>query len=73
LAALRPADRDVLMLTAWEGLDAARAAVVLGCSPEAVHTRLHRARTRLAAELERRGLRGAAPTSSSHSAEVTSR
>jgi RNA polymerase sigma-70 factor, ECF subfamily len=53
LAALRPADREVLMLTAWEGLDGAQAATVLGCSPQAVHTRLHRARARLAAQLGR--------------------
>lgn len=51
LAALRPADREVLMLTAWEGLDARQAGVVLGCTPQAVHTRLHRARRRLEAEL----------------------
>ncbi len=55
LAALRPADREVLMLIAWEGLDARGAAVVLGCSPHAVHTRLHRARARLQAELARTG------------------
>jgi RNA polymerase sigma-70 factor (ECF subfamily) len=55
LAALRPADREVLMLTAWEGLDAPAAAVTLGCSAHAVHTRLHRARARLQAELARRG------------------
>jgi RNA polymerase sigma-70 factor (ECF subfamily) len=54
LAALRPADREVLMLTAWEGLDARAAAVVLDCSPHAVHTRLHRARARLYAEIARR-------------------
>jgi RNA polymerase sigma-70 factor (ECF subfamily) len=53
LAALRPADREVLMLTAWEGLDGAQVATVLGCSPQAVHTRLHRARARLAAQLGR--------------------
>jgi RNA polymerase sigma-70 factor (ECF subfamily) len=53
LARLRPDDREVLMLTAWEGLDAAQAATVLGCTPQAVHTRLHRARARLRAELER--------------------
>jgi RNA polymerase sigma factor (sigma-70 family) len=53
LAALRPADREVLMLTAWEGLDGTAAATVLGCTPQALHTRLHRARTRLAAELAR--------------------
>jgi RNA polymerase sigma-70 factor (ECF subfamily) len=41
------------MLTAWEGLDARDAAAVLGCSTAAFHTRLHRARTRLQAELGR--------------------
>lgn len=54
LAALRPNDREVLMLIAWEGLDAADAATVLGCSVAAVHTRLHRARARLQRELDRR-------------------
>jgi RNA polymerase sigma-70 factor (ECF subfamily) len=54
LAALRPNDREVLMLIAWEGLDAAGAAAVLACSAAAVHTRLHRARARLRAELDRR-------------------
>jgi RNA polymerase sigma-70 factor (ECF subfamily) len=53
LGRLRPDDREVLMLTAWEGLDASQAAAVLRCTPQAVHTRLHRARTRLRAELER--------------------
>lgn len=54
LAALRPADREALMLVAWEGLDPARAAVVLGCSADAMYVRLHRARARLQAELARR-------------------
>jgi len=53
LARLRQGEREVLMLTAWEGLDARQAATVLGCTPQAVHTRLHRARARLRAELER--------------------
>jgi RNA polymerase sigma-70 factor (ECF subfamily) len=53
LGRLRPHDREVLMLTAWEGLDATQAATVLGCTPPAIHTRLHRARARLRAELER--------------------
>lgn len=52
LASLRPADREVLMLTAWEGLDAASVGRVLGCSTHAVHTRLHRARMRLQAKLD---------------------
>ncbi len=51
LAALSPRDRELLMLTAWEGLDATQVSVVLGCKPGAVHTRLHRARSRLAAQL----------------------
>ena len=55
LSALRPEDREVLMLTAWEGLDAGDASAVLGCSTAAFHTRLHRARTRLKAELDRQG------------------
>ena len=54
LAALRADDREVLMLTAWEGLDARDASAALGCSTTAFHTRLHRARTRLQAELDRR-------------------
>jgi RNA polymerase sigma-70 factor, ECF subfamily len=45
-------DREVLMLVAWDGLPAARAARVLGCSVPAFHVRLHRARTRLARALE---------------------
>jgi RNA polymerase sigma-70 factor, ECF subfamily len=53
LARLRADEHEILMLTAWEGLDAASVAVVLGCSTGAVHTRLHRARARLKAELER--------------------
>lgn len=48
---LRDVDREVLMLSAWEGLSAAQVAVVLGCKVGAVHTRLHRARGRLAVEL----------------------
>jgi RNA polymerase sigma-70 factor (ECF subfamily) len=58
LAALSEADREVLMLVAWEGLAAPEAAVVLGCSAQAVHTRLHRARRRLEAELDRRRAAG---------------
>ena len=50
-AALAEEDREVLRLVAWEGLDAASAAVVLGCSPVAFRVRLHRARRRLAALL----------------------
>jgi RNA polymerase sigma-70 factor (ECF subfamily) len=44
---LRPADREVLVLTAWDGLTPAEAASVLGCSRGALDVRLHRARRRL--------------------------
>jgi RNA polymerase sigma factor (sigma-70 family) len=53
LAALRPGDREALMLIAWEGLSPARAAAALGCSRPALRVRLHRARRRLAAALDR--------------------
>jgi RNA polymerase sigma-70 factor (ECF subfamily) len=47
LAKLRPADREVLLLVAWEGLDPARAATALGVTPATLAVRLHRARQRL--------------------------
>lgn len=50
-AALSEQDREVLALTAWEGLDTARAAAALGCSRPALKVRLHRARRRLAERL----------------------
>jgi RNA polymerase sigma-70 factor (ECF subfamily) len=51
LSRLRAADREVLMLVAWEGLDPARAAASLGVSPDAFAVRLHRARRRLESQL----------------------
>ena len=48
---LPAADRELLALTAWEGLDHGQIAVVLGCSRNAVRIRLHRARKRFEAEL----------------------
>jgi RNA polymerase sigma-70 factor, ECF subfamily len=48
---LNPAERDALTLLAWDGLTAAEAATVLGCSRAAVYLRLHRARRRLADDL----------------------
>jgi RNA polymerase sigma factor (sigma-70 family) len=50
---LRPEDRELLSLTAWEGLDPGELARVLGCSRNAARIRLHRARRRFALELER--------------------
>lgn len=44
---LRPGDREVLALVAWEDLAVADAARVLGCPPAVFSVRLHRARRRL--------------------------
>jgi RNA polymerase sigma factor (sigma-70 family) len=51
-ARLSDDDREVLALVAWEGLDAGEIATVLGCSRNAARVRLHRARRRLAHELD---------------------
>jgi RNA polymerase sigma-70 factor (ECF subfamily) len=51
LGRLSEGDREVLRLAAWEGLDARRAAVALGCTRGAYALRLHRTRRRLAKEL----------------------
>jgi DNA-directed RNA polymerase specialized sigma24 family protein len=53
-SALGEQDREVLRLVAWDGLSSAQAGEVLGCSAGAARHRLHRARRRLAAEMERR-------------------
>jgi RNA polymerase sigma-70 factor (ECF subfamily) len=46
-------DRELLRLSAWDGLTRAEIAVVLGIHENAVDQRLHRARTRLKSRLER--------------------
>lgn len=51
LGRLRPGDREVLLMVAWEQLDRDEIATVLGCSRTAVRVRLHRARARHATEL----------------------
>lgn len=55
LARLSPADQEVLRLTAWEELDTDEVAVALGCGRRAASMRLHRARRRLRAEIDRMG------------------
>jgi RNA polymerase sigma-70 factor, ECF subfamily len=52
LRSLRAADREVLMLVAWEGLTPTEAAQALDCTAVACRIRLHRARKRLAGALE---------------------
>jgi RNA polymerase sigma-70 factor, ECF subfamily len=53
LAGLSESDREVLLLSAWDGLSSAEAAAVLGCSQGAAQVRLHRAKRRLRAALQR--------------------
>ena len=48
---LRPNDRELLQLSAWEGLEPHELAVVLGVPARTARTRLSRARARLRAEL----------------------
>src|SRR5262249_61963443 len=48
---LPPADQELLALAAWERLTTGQIAAVLGCSPNAVRIRRHRARRRLTALL----------------------
>jgi len=48
-------DRELILLTAWEGLDLGRVAEVIGCSRGAAGVRLHRARKRLRQALGRPG------------------
>jgi RNA polymerase sigma-70 factor, ECF subfamily len=55
LAQLGLRDQEVLRLAEWERLGTADAAAVMGCSQSALKVRLHRARRRLAAVLERSG------------------
>ncbi len=51
LGAISESDREVLLLVAWEHLDAVQAAAVLGCSSATFRVRLHRARRRLTEQL----------------------
>jgi RNA polymerase sigma factor (sigma-70 family) len=51
MASLSEADQEVLRLVAWDGLTPAQVAIALDCSAVAARSRLHRARTRLAARL----------------------
>lgn len=52
LATLDEIDREVLTLTAWEGLSPSEIAVALGIPAGTARTRLHRARARVRTQLE---------------------
>jgi RNA polymerase sigma factor (sigma-70 family) len=55
-ARLREGDRELLALVAWEELDLGEIALTLRCSRNAARIRLHRARRRLAQELQAKPL-----------------
>lgn len=55
LAELPEDDREILLLTAWQGLSPKEAAHVIGCSSAAFRVRLHRARKRLKQAMEPAG------------------
>ncbi|GAA1562201.1 sigma-70 family RNA polymerase sigma factor [Actinomadura kijaniata] len=61
MAELPDGDREVLILTAWQGLSPREAARVLGCRPAALRVRLHRARRRLTKAVEGSAARSAEP------------
>jgi RNA polymerase sigma-70 factor (ECF subfamily) len=52
LRALNEREREALLLIAWDGLSPRDAAAVVGCSAAAFRVRLHRARERVAAQLD---------------------
>lgn len=52
LARLRAVDRELVLLVAWDELSPTQAAAALGITRGAARTRLHRARVRLAADVE---------------------
>ena len=52
LTALTASERELLLLVAWEGLSPAEAGAVLGLTPVAARSRLHRARARAQATLD---------------------
>jgi RNA polymerase sigma factor (sigma-70 family) len=66
LQQLKAADREVLMLAAWEELTGPEIARVLDISVSAAEQRLHRAKKRFAAVL---GIRHPSPTSAPRAAE----
>ena len=67
LATLTEADREALLLVAWDGLTTRQAAAALGCSRGAFAVRLFRARSRLKEHLD------ASPLSEAGSSATPSR
>lgn len=72
LARLDEADRELITLVAWEGLDRDQIATMLGCSRATIRVRLHRARRRLARLLGEEGHQGPrlSPSTSTQSTSI---
>ena len=68
LEQLSDGDREIILLSAWEGLDLTALALTLVCSRGAAAVRLHRARRRLRLALDR----GSSRTTAAEAAEATS-
>lgn len=58
LARLRESDQEILRLAVWEELSHRDIAAIVDCAESAVAVRLHRARNRLAREIEKETRRG---------------
>jgi RNA polymerase sigma-70 factor, ECF subfamily len=54
LVRMRPQDREIVTLVAWQGFNTEQLATSLGCSKALASLRLHRARKRFAAFLDER-------------------
>jgi RNA polymerase sigma-70 factor (ECF subfamily) len=50
---LKPIDREVLLLSEWEGQSHKDIAAAVGCKPHAIDQRIYRAKHRLEDELRR--------------------
>jgi DNA-directed RNA polymerase specialized sigma24 family protein len=55
LANLTEADRDLLIMRAWDELPVTEIAAILNSRPATISARLHKARRRLAKEIDRQG------------------
>lgn len=55
LARLKPDDREILTMAAWDEMSNSEIAAAVGLTPSAVAVRLHRAKKRLTRELGRLG------------------
>jgi RNA polymerase sigma-70 factor, ECF subfamily len=70
LVRLKPVDRDLILLVAWDELTPSEAGQVLGLRPVTARSRLHRARQRLSALLAESGaLASGTPPASSPTSE----